>query len=204
MSSNRVRAYPERIRRLRASVGLLRQAMSEGRMIHDADDAYPAIHQEGLPLPAQVPPPLLIGGGGRQLLAFAAREADIVGINPRSLPEGVLDSRDVVASAVDRKIGWLRESAGARWSELEINVALYAVDPEFHRRATSPPARPHGVSEPDFLESPHFLAGDVEEMIELLHARRERWNISYIALRADHLGLMRDVIRRLASSRPPA
>ena len=48
---------------------------------------------EGWPKPLQRPhPPILIGAGGRRLLSFAAREADIVGIIAQATPGGTLDT----------------------------------------------------------------------------------------------------------------
>jgi probable F420-dependent oxidoreductase len=111
----------QRLRRMRASLAMLRQALSAGIIDHDADDAYPAIHQAGLPTSVQRPhPPFLVGGGGPKLLAFAAREAQIVGLDPRSLPGGGSDPEDITADAIERKVGWIREAAGDRWAELEL------------------------------------------------------------------------------------
>jgi probable F420-dependent oxidoreductase len=187
-----------RLRRMRASLRMIRQALSEGRIDRDADDAYPAIHQEGLPVSAQRPhPPFLVGGGGPKLLAFAAGEAQIVGIDPRSLPGGGGDPTDITGAAIDRKIGWIREAAGDRWTDLEINIALWEVDPDFHRRSGPPPSRARGISEVELPLSPHYLVGDTDEMVDTLRARRERWGISYITLPAAALETMEPVIARL-------
>jgi probable F420-dependent oxidoreductase len=187
-----------RLRRMRASVRMLRQALSEGRIDHEADDAYPAIHQDRLPTSVQRPhPPFLVGGGGPKLLAFAAREASIVGIDPRSLPGGGPDVTDITADAVDRKIGWIREAAGDRWAELEINIIVWQMDPEFHRRTGAPPRRVRAISEEELPHSPHYLIGDTEEMVDTLLARRERWGISYIGFGARFLQIMAPVIARL-------
>ena len=190
---------PRRVARLQASVRLLKQALGEGRMHREADADYPAMHLEGLPLSVQRPhPPILIGGGRRRLLAFAAREADIVGLDPRSRPEGGQDSADVLEAAVDRKIGWVREAAGERWRELEINVVIFEVDPGYGRRSDRPPTRRHDISEADLPTSPHYLTGDSSEMVEQLLARRERWGISYVTLRPSDLEAAAPVVKRLA------
>ena len=189
----------ERLRRMEASVRMIRQALSEGRIDHEADDAYPEIHQDGLPTSVQRPhPPILIGGGGPKLLAFAAREADIIGIDPRSLPGGGGDPADITGAAVDRKVGWIREAAGDRWTELEINIALWQVDPDFHRRSGPPPPRARGISEEELLLSPHYLVGDTDEMVDTLLARREGWGASYITVNARDLDVLAPVIGRLA------
>lgn len=189
----------ERLARMRASVRMLKSAMRDGRIDHAGDEAYPAIHQEGLPTSTQRPhPPILIGGGGPRLLAYAAREANIIGLDPRSLPDGGSDPADVTEAAIDRKVGWIREAAGDRWSELELNIALFDVDPHFHRRTGAPPERRRGIREEEVPRTPHYLVGEAAEMAETLVARRERWGISYIAMRPDHLAVMAPVIARLA------
>lgn len=189
----------ERVRRMKATFRMLRQALSEGRIDHEADAAYPAIHQVDLPTSVQRPhPPFLVGGGGPKLLAFAAREAEIIGIDPRSLPGGGGDVEDITAAAVDRKIGWIREAAGERWHRLEISIIVWEVDPQVRTRTGPPPPRRHGISEEELPHSPHFLVGDTEEMVEALLARRERWGISYVTVPAADLATCEPVIARLA------
>ena len=189
----------DRLRRMRASLRMIRQALSEGRIDHEADDAYPAIRQDGLPRSVQRPhPPFLVGGGGPKLLAFAAKEADIIGIDPRSLPGGGGDPADITGEAVDRKVGWIREAAGDRWAQLEINIAVWQVDPEFHTRSGPPPPRARGISEEELVLSPHYLVGDTDEMVETLLARRQRWGASYITLNAGDLEVLEPVIARLS------
>jgi probable F420-dependent oxidoreductase len=191
----------DRVRRMKAALRMIRQALSEGRIDHDADDAYPAIHQDGLPMSAQRPhPPFLVGGGGPKLLAFAAREANIVGIDPRSLPGGGGDPDDITGEAVARKVGWIRKAAADRWSDLEINVAVWQVDPDFRRRRGPPIPRTRDISEEELPRSPHYLVGDTEEMVETLIERRERLGISYITLTAADLPVLAPVIARLTGT----
>jgi probable F420-dependent oxidoreductase len=191
---------PERVTRMQATVAMLKQALGEGRIDHETDAAYPAIHQDGLPTGVQRPhPPIMVGGGGPRMLRYAAREADIVAIDPRSLPGGGADETDVTGAAVDRKIGWIREAAGDRWAQLEINIGLFEVDPSYHTRSQPPPARSRGISEAEMPSSPHYLVGDTSEMIETLLERRERWGISYLAMRPEHLDLIGEVVRRLSA-----
>lgn len=189
----------DRLRRMRATFRMLRQALGEGRIDHEADAAYPAIHQVDLPKSVQRPhPPFMVGGGGPKLLAFAAQNAEIVGIDPRSLPGGGGDPTDITAAAVDRKVGWIRDAAADRWDQLEISIIVWEVDPQFRTRTGPPPPRRHGISEEELPMSPHFLVGDTEEMVETLLARRERWGISYLTLPAEDLAICAPVIARLA------
>jgi probable F420-dependent oxidoreductase len=181
----------ERIARMRATVAMLKSAMRDGAIEHPGDEAYPAIRQQGLPTSVQRPhPPILVGGGGPRILAYAAREATIVGLDPRSLPDGGHDPWDVTEAAIDRKVGWIREAAGDRWGELELNIVITAVNP----------AAEHGrdIGPEELARSPHFLAGDAERIADTLLARRERWGISYIVIGRSEVELMRPVITRLA------
>ena len=89
-------------------------------------------------------------------------------------------------------------SGDHRWAELEMNIALWELDPEFHRRSGPPPPRARGISEEELPLSPHYLIGDTEEMVDTLLARRERWGISYVTLPASELGILEPVIGRLA------
>jgi probable F420-dependent oxidoreductase len=190
---------PQRVARMQATVAMLKQALGEGRIEHEADAAYPAIHQEAVPMAVQRPhPPIMVGGGGPRMLRYAARHADIVGIDPRSLPGGGADPADITEASVNRKVRWIREAAGERWAQLEINIALFEVDPAYRTRSGPPPPRARGIGEADMPASPHYLVGDPSEMVETLLERRERWGISYVALRPEHLDTIPEVIGRLA------
>lgn len=194
---------PGRVSRLEASVRILKQALADGRVHRDADEAYPAMHLEPMRRSVQRPhPPVLVGGARRRLLSFAAREASIVAIDPRHRQDGGQDGTDMTAAAIDRKIGWVREAAGNRWAELEINIIVFDVEPGDDRRTGPPPPRPVGLSERDVNGSPHLLTGSVEEMAEQLLACRERWGISYFAMRPAHLEAAAKVVERLAGRGP--
>ena len=173
-----------RLQRLVSTISLLKQAFAEGRVDRPASDVYPAARVASMPKTLQRPhPPLLLGGGGGRLLALAAREANIISLNPRSTPAGRLNIADADAQAVDQKIATVRQAAGDRWADLELNANLLAVNPD--------PNRPHGPAAqflaemtPDALRaSPHFLFGDTSAMETQLQERRARWGLSYIVVR---------------------
>jgi len=190
-----------RVGRLEATIKLLKQAFAEGRMEHPGDEHYPQISLDSVPRSVQQPhPPLLIGGGGRRVLSLAAREADIVGLDPRALPEGGHDRRDVTAPLIDEKIGWVREAAGERWPRLQINIIVFGVDPGFRPGGDASPVLRHPISTDEMAASPHYLWGDAEAMADLLLGRRERWGINYYAVRPDQMDQLAAVVARLAGS----
>ena len=67
------------------------------------------------PRPVQRPgPPLIIGGGGRRVLTFAAQQADIVSINVnlRAGTGGVETAADATPEQTRTKVAWVKEAAG--------------------------------------------------------------------------------------------
>lgn len=188
-----------RLARLQATVAMLKQALGEGRIDRPGDEAYAAIRLDGMPRSVQRPhPPFLVGGGGPRVLRYAAQAADIVGLDPRARPEGGHDLSDVTAPLFDEKIGWIREAAGDRWPELEINVIVFGVDPGFRRQSGASPALRHPISADEMAESPHYLVGGVDEMVERMIARRERWGINYYAIKSEQMDFLAPVVARLA------
>ena len=190
-----------RVARLQATVAMLKQSFGEGRIQRDADDAYPKMLLEGMPQSVQRPhPPFLIGGGGPRVLKYAAREAEIVGLDPRAFREGGHDQSDVTEAAIDEKVTWIREAAGDRWTDLEINIIVFGVDPDYGRRSGPSPALDHPISEAEMAGSPHYLLGDTDEMTEPLIARRQRWGINYLVIKPVHMDVLAPVVARLAGT----
>jgi probable F420-dependent oxidoreductase len=143
------------------------------------------------PTPAQEPrPPLMIGGGSPRILGLAGRRADIVSLAVKATPEGQVDGGDVTAAAMERKLDWVRAAAGDRFDGLRLNAPLMDVvigtDARALARATVDAMRSGGalvawtaeLTEDDLLESPHYLFGTVDDMVEHLHACHERYGIS--------------------------
>jgi len=69
-----------------------------------------------------------MGGGGPKMLRAAAAHADIVGINP-NLSAGVIDHRagpDATLERTREKITWIRDAAGDRFGDIELQVRILA------------------------------------------------------------------------------
>jgi probable F420-dependent oxidoreductase len=153
----------------------------------------------GGPRPIQRPgPPLLIGGGGPRLLTLAAREARIVGLNPRALPGGGLDRADIGIDAVERKATLVREAAGLRWEDVELNIAVLggAVTDEPQIEVAAIAGRA-GVDEATVLASPHTLFGTIDTLAERLREGRERWGLSYYVVPERAMNALAPLVARL-------
>jgi probable F420-dependent oxidoreductase len=157
---------------------------------------------EGAPKPVQKPnPPLMIGGGSRRVLELAAREADIVSFNFNNRsgtlgPEGV---KSGTSSATARKLDWVREAAGARFAELELEIGAYFTMVTDKGSATSEAmAGAFGLSPEEMAAHPHALIGSVESICEVLERRREELGISYVTVPDTTADVFAGVVARLS------
>jgi probable F420-dependent oxidoreductase len=155
---------------------------------------------ESGPRPLQQPhPPIFIGTGGRRLLSFAAREADIVGIIAQSRPGGGLALSEDTEALLARKVGWIREAAGDRFAHLELSMLFWKVAvTERPRAAAEEIARARGLTPEQVLASPYFLIGSVDAIVERLFALRERYGISQISIYPPDVEAFAPVVARLA------
>jgi len=62
------------------------------------------------------------------------------------------------------------------------------------------PPRARDTSEDELPLSPHYLAGDTDEMADTLLARRERWGISDITFPESALRVLEPVMARLGTT----
>lgn len=192
-----------RIERLEEAVQVVKGLFSEGPC-HFEGRHYRVDGLSGSPKPVQRPhPPLVIGGGGRKVLELAGRHADVVGLNPK-LPNGVIDAAagpDATEAATARKVGWVRDAAGARFAELELQTRIHLVAVTDDRQGIADLlAGGFGLTPDEALRSPHALCGSVEEIAADLEERRERLGISAVGIALSDLDAMAPVIARLAGT----
>jgi probable F420-dependent oxidoreductase len=171
-----------RVERLAESLGILKQLFRGSPVTSQGQHYRMSASFSTFSTVQQPHPPIVIGGGGRKLLTLAAREADIVSIMPRSRPDGSgLDETDGGADAFIRKVAVVREAAGERFSQLELNTLVQAVIiGADQRQAVAALSKEYGMSIEAALESPLVLAGTVEQIAESLVRRRHRFGLSYL------------------------
>ncbi|HZU80124.1 MAG TPA: TIGR03621 family F420-dependent LLM class oxidoreductase [Acidimicrobiales bacterium] len=156
------------------------------------------------PRPAQRPrPPIVIGGGGKRVLGIAARKADIVSTNldlrggeagPDAAPNGSPES-------TRRKVAWVREAAGARFEQIELNTLIgFAVVTDEARSLAESLAPVFQVEPEDVRHVPLALLGTLEEMAEELRWRRREYGISYYSVEADCWEALAPVVQELAGT----
>lgn len=192
-----------RIERLAEALDVIEGLFGEGSFDYDGKH-YRITGLDGLPKPLQKPrPPFMIGGGGKRVLSLAARRADIVGIAPRA-HTGAVDAAAAATATgpeTDKKVSWIREAAGDRYGQIEINVLLFAVVQADDPKPTYEMlAGVFGIDASEGPEVPHVLVGTTDAMCEQLEARRERWDISYVICQGDAIDAMAPVVAKLAGT----
>ncbi len=159
---------------------------------------------EAAPVPVQRPhPPIVLGGGGKRMLHLAGREADIVNVN-FNLSEGRINRKLVstgMAGATDEKVAWIKEAAGERFSEIELSVTVFVANLTDDRVSVAEAMAAGLQSEPgEVLQTPHFLIGTVEQIVEDLQARRERFGNSYVDVPDEAAQSLAPVVERLTGT----
>jgi alkanesulfonate monooxygenase SsuD/methylene tetrahydromethanopterin reductase-like flavin-dependent oxidoreductase (luciferase family) len=179
----------------------VREFFSGEEMDLDGRDVH--VHgYRGVPPGSRVPP-IMVGGGAPRVLRLAGRVADIVSLNFDNRagvvgPHGVGSS---TADGTDEKIRWVREGAGARFDDLEIEVAGYftAVTDRAEETATAIGAN-FGLDAQAMLDHSNALIGTVDAICDRLEGRRERHGISYVTIPGRQMRSFAPVVERLAGT----
>jgi probable F420-dependent oxidoreductase len=142
------------------------------------------------PKPIQKPyPPIHIASSGQRMLTIAAQEADSINITPRGTLHGV-DPEDATPEAVQRKIQWIREAAGERFSQIEFGSSA------FHILV----ANGQVSSGKEQIRGPEMkrITMSVNQAVDYLLEQRERFGFSYVQVLDSQLEAFAPVVARLA------
>ena len=194
---------PVRIARLAEVVDLVKQHATGDAM--NLSGTHVEIHgYSGVPAPVQRPhPPIMIGGGSRRVLELAAREAQIVSFNfnnrtGRLGPEGVQSG---TADATRQKVQWVKDAAGERFADLELEIGAYFVAVG---EKTDPMrdgmAKAFGLDSEEMSRHPHGLFGSVDALCDELERRREEYGIHYITVTDQVAEDFAPIVARLSGS----
>ena len=190
-----------RVERLVESVGLVRRLLAGETVVH-AGEHYRLDGHRCFPVPSS-PVPLLIGGNGTRLLRLAAEAADIVGFagSTRCTAPATSLSHFTAAGLEDR-LAVVREAAGPRFEDLELNVLVQVVLVTDDRRAEVEKLAEHfpALTVDELLDSPFLLLGTHEQMAEQLVERRERFGLSYVVVFEPAHVDMAPVVERLSGT----
>jgi probable F420-dependent oxidoreductase len=192
-----------RIARLAEAITIMKGLFAPGEFTFHGEH-YHVTELDGMPKPVQQPVPFFIGGGGPKVLALAAREAQIVGINA-NLRSGDGSSPDAAQSLTpaetDKKIGYVRDAAGARFDDLELQSLVgFVYVKDDAARVLQGIADAFGISLDDARLAPPCLVGSEDDIVASLQERRERWQMSYHVVDDNALESFAPIVGRLAGT----
>jgi probable F420-dependent oxidoreductase len=196
-------AAGRRIARLGESLGIIRGLLA-GTPVHHTSGFYriDGLDLDVLPMPRQGSPRLLVGAGGPRMLRLAARQADIVGVLPAPIRDSADsdDPRDRLPAAFDAKIGVVREAAGDRFGNLEINAFGTFIITGKRRAETEDLIVRRGWTGIDVeavWQMPTIFIGSPDQIRSDLRERRERFGLSYLVATEDGLPALAEIISGL-------
>lgn len=180
------------------------KALFGGAPVTYAGEHYQITDLDGTPKPHRPGgPPILIGGGGRRVLRFAAGIADIVGVNA-SVHSGEVDTaaaQDALPSSIDEKVSWVRDAAGDRLDDVEINAWLSVAEvTDDSRKLAEVLSGVFETAPENVLSSPLTLIGSESEIVDRLQERRERWGYSYTVIPGDRIRDFAPIVARLTGT----
>jgi probable F420-dependent oxidoreductase len=192
-----------RVGRLEEAVRLLKGLLS-GSGASFAGEHYSVNGIETFPRPVQRPhPPILVGAGSRRMLGIAGREADVVGILPKALPDGTISEEleERSPETLARKVDWVRQAAGERPGGVELSMMVGVKVADDHQEAAEQVAIRNGWGAgagPLVERMPSLLVGPVDHIAEQVELRRERFGFSYLVVSDQHMERFAPVVDRLA------
>ena len=191
-----------RISRMIEALGVMKALWASPDPVTFSGAHYRIAGAVGTPRPHRANGPVVcIGGGGRRILSFAAREADIVAVNA-TLRTGALGAEVAATStpdAFDEKVGWVREAAGARLGDIELqcHCAFTKVTSDAAQTLESMAAA-FDVTPRQAPDIPLLLVGTIEELCDAILSRRERWGFTYWVIPDAAMESFAPVVDRLA------
>jgi probable F420-dependent oxidoreductase len=138
-------------------------------------------------------PPVMLGGAGERMLRLAAREADIFSF---SIMAGVTEGL-APDDALAARVKTLREAAGERFGNIELNLFVAAVGDHPENLDLTIIRQASGLPDDQLHQLPGVLTGSPQQIAERLQHYREEFGLTYISVLEPHMTAFADVIKHL-------
>lgn len=194
-----------RVSRLEEALSVLK-GLFAGDPYSFAGEHYTVTELASFPRPAQRPhPPILLGAGSPRMLRLAGREADLVGILAKALPDGTIseDLSERSPQVMARKVEYVREGAGDRFGDVTLSMVISPLIEADHRAAAERYALERGwgrAAAEQVLAMPAAFVGSADRIAEQMRARRDRYGFSYYVVSDREMDAFSPVLERLAGS----
>jgi probable F420-dependent oxidoreductase len=163
----------ERLRKLAATLAATRSLLAE---------------QADQPLP-----PIMLSGAGERMIQLGAREADIFSFSVMAGITAGVAPEDAFA----RRVQVLREAAGDRLDDIELNLFVAAVGDSADKLDLEIIRQASGLGDDQLAQLPGVLAGSPGEIADRLLRYREEFGTSYISVLEPHMAAFAQVIKHL-------
>lgn len=188
-----------RVERLAEAIRLMKRLFVE-EQVDLAGRYYRVQKAECRPKTVQQPhPPILIAGGGTQLLTLAAQEADIVAIVAAGITgSGTLPVEAVRLETMADQAALVRRVAGSRADEIELSMFLDCVITDDREKTISAMAEAAKVRPELLAESAYRGIGTIEEITAHIRTVRDAVGVTYVCLRGPDVEKLGPVVAALS------
>jgi len=143
-------------------------------------------------------PPLLLGGRGDRILTLAAEHADIIGFTGTGKSPDGAPLTLAAAEDIEERVAFVRGKLGDR--DVEFNLLVHFVNTTEDRKTGLENLEKlvRGEQPIDQLaQLPTALIGSPAEVVEQLHAHRERFGLTYYTVLEQNMAQLAPVIEAL-------
>ncbi len=191
-----------RISRMAEGLEVMKRLWASPDPVQFSGEHYTIRGAVGTPRPHRTPhPTVCIGGGGKRMLSFAARAADIVAVNA-TMTAGALTTEitaTATPAAFDEKLAWVHAAAGNRLDHIELQCHVPFVTITTDRASVARGlSQAFGVSDDEAFDIPLALIGTIDEICDAIERRRARWGFTYWIVPDDAMDTFAPVVERLA------
>jgi probable F420-dependent oxidoreductase len=138
-------------------------------------------------------PPIMLAGAGDRMLRLGGREADIFSFSVMAgIAQGVAPEQ-----ALARRVQVLREAAGDRFADVELNLFVAAVGESVDQLDLSVIRQASGLDDAELATLPGVLVGSPSEIADRLQRYREQFGLNYVSVLEPHLATFAEVIKHL-------
>jgi probable F420-dependent oxidoreductase len=188
-----------RVARLAEAIVLMKRLFTE-EQVDFAGTFYTVEKAECRPNVVQRPhPPLLIAGGGPEILGLAGREASIVAIVPAGITgSGQLATAAVTLDTLERQAQIVRDAAGERAGQIEYSIVLDCVLTDDRDRTIAEMAEKAKVDRALIRDSAYRGIGTIDEISAHIRAVRDRAGVTYFCLRGPDVEKLGPILSALS------
>jgi probable F420-dependent oxidoreductase len=190
---------PRRVDRLEEAIPLVKRLLAGETVTHNGEHYQMERASAGVPAVQRPRPPLAIGAGGPRMLKLAAREAEIVGLQPGFNARGWPLFGQATEKATAEKVAVIKEAAGDRFDGLELNlwISLAGLAGSGNSVRGTAVAATLGAATAVY-GSPYVLYGTLGALRDRLLRRRDQLGISYYTFPSRSMESMAPLVEALA------